>query len=372
MSGNIVPIVMPKWGLAMEEGMLVEWQVEEGARIEKGQEIADIETTKITNIFECPTDGLLRRIVTADGETVPVGFLLAVCAEEDVSDGDIDSYVEDFKANFVLEEAAGGGAEPESVEIAPGRAIRYLTMGSGDDAPILFIHGFGGGFDNWMLNQEALSENHTTYAVDLPGHGGSTKEVGAGDLGALTDALSDFMKIMKIERAHLVGHSMGGGIALNLAVRQPSQVASLSLVAPVGLGADINMDYIDGFISQTRARKLRAVLELLVDDADAISADMVEDIIKFKRLDGVGTALGLLRDQIMPDGQQGVSFRKQLDDLVAPVQVIWGRNDKIIPSDHAADLPDRVKLTIYDDTGHMPHLERASEVNALISDQIAS
>ena len=372
MSGNIVPIVMPKWGLAMEEGMLVEWQVEEGARLEKGQEIADIETTKITNIFECPTDGLLRRIVTTDGETVPVGFLLAVCAEDSVSDADIDSYVESFKANFVLEEAAGGGAEPESVEIAPGRSIRYLTMGSGGDDPILFIHGFGGGFDNWMLNQEALSENHTTYAIDLPGHGGSTKDVGGGDLGAMTDALVHFMKIMKIERAHLVGHSMGGGIALTFAQQQPDQVSSLSLIAPVGLGPDINMDYIDGFISQTRARKLRAVLELLVEDASAISADMVEDIIKFKRLDGVGAALNLLRDGVMPDGKQGVSFRDGLTDVEVPLQVIWGRNDKIIPSDHAADLPDSIRLTLYDDTGHMPHLERASEVNALIGELVAS
>ena len=368
MSGNIVPIVMPKWGLAMEEGMLVEWQVEEGVQIEKGQEIADIETTKITNIFESPTGGKLRRIVTQAEETVPVGFLLAVCAEDDVSDADIDSYVEDFKANFVLEEAAAGGAEPESVEISPGHAIRYLTMGSGGDTPILFIHGFGGGFDNWMLNQEALSENHTTHAIDLPGHGGSTKEVGAGDLDAMTNALRDFMNLMKIERAHLVGHSMGGGIALNFAFGQPTQVASLSLIAPVGLGPDINMDYIEGFISQTRARKLRGVLELLVNDAAAISADMVEDIIKFKRLDGVGTALGLLRDKIMPEGQQGVSFRDRLDDLVVPVQVIWGRNDKIIPSDHAANLPERVGLTVYDDTGHMPHLERAGEVNDLISE----
>lgn len=372
MSGNIVPIVMPKWGLAMEEGMLVEWQVEEGARIEKGQEIADIETTKITNIFECPTDGLLRRIVTAGGETVPVGFLLAVCAEEDVSDADINSFVEDFKANFVLEEAAAGGAEPESVEIAPGRSIRYLSLGSGGDAPLLFVHGFGGGFDNWMLNQEALSEGRATYAVDLPGHGGSTKDVGAGDLSAMTDALSDFMEIMKIERAHLVGHSMGGGIALDLALQHADKVASLSLIAPVGLGSEINMDYIEGFISQTRARKLRGVLELLVDDAEAISADMVEDIIKFKRLDGVGAALGLLRDQIMPGGQQGVSFRDRLSDLGIPVQVIWGRNDKILPAHHGEDLPDAVSLTLYDDTGHMPHLERAGEVNEAIGNFIAS
>ncbi|WP_282605321.1 acetoin dehydrogenase dihydrolipoyllysine-residue acetyltransferase subunit [Pelagibius sp. Alg239-R121] len=371
MSGQIDPIVMPKWGLAMEEGMLVEWQIEEGTQIEKGQEIADIETTKITNIFESPTSGQIRRIVTSDGETVPVGFLLAVCAGDDVSDADIDSYVEDFKANFVLEETAAGGAAPESVEIAPGQSIRYLTMGNGD-TPIVFVHGFGGGFDNWMLNQEALSEDHKTYAIDLPGHGGSTKQVGEGDLAAMTGTLHDFMSIMKIERAHLVGHSMGGGIALNFAFDHPGQVASLSLIAPVGFGTEINMDYIDGFISQTRAKKLRAVLELLVNDPAAISTDMVEDIIKYKRLDGVGVALGQLRDKIMPEGRQASQLKDRLDDLVAPVQVIWGRNDQIIPSSHAEGLSGRINVQVYDDTGHMPHLERASEVNTLIGDLAAS
>ncbi len=367
MSGNIEPILMPKWGLAMEEGMLVEWQVEEGDAIEKGQEIADIETTKITNAFESPLTGQLRRFVTMDGETVPVGFLLAVCAAEDVDDAEIDGFVRDFKDNFVLDEAAAGAAEPETVEIEPGQSIRYMAIGSDDSEPILFVHGFGGGFDNWMLNQEALSEDFRTYAIDLPGHGGSTKQVGDGELATLTDMLHSFMSVMKIERAHLVGHSMGGGIALDLATRYPSQVASLSLIAPVGFGPDINMEYIDGFITQTRARKLRAVIELLVDDPTGISPDMIEEIIKYKRLDGVGPALELLRDKIMPSGQQAAELKDRLEDLVAPTQIIWGRNDRIIPASHADGLPDRFKIQIYDDTGHMPHMERANEVNALIS-----
>lgn len=375
MSGHIEPILMPKWGLAMEEGMLVEWQVEEGDAIEKGQEIADIETTKITNAFESPLTGQLRRFVTMDGETVPVGFLLAVCAEEDVDDAEIDGFVRDFKDNFVLDEAAAGAAEPESVDIQPGQSIRYMAMGPDspeNQEPVLFVHGFGGGFDNWMLNQEALSENFRTYAVDLPGHGGSTKQVGDGELTTLTDMLQNFMSAMKIGRAHLVGHSMGGGIALDLATRYPDQVASLSLIAPVGLGPDINMEYIDGFITQTRARKLRAVIELLVDDPTGISPDMIEDIIKYKRLDGVGPALELLRDKIMPAGQQAAALKDHLDKLTAPMQIIWGRNDRIIPASHAESLPDGLKVQIFEDTGHMPHMERANEVNALIKEIAAA
>src|SRR5690606_24872054 len=73
MSDRIRPIVMPKWGLAMQEGMVAKWLVEEGAEIGAGDEILDIETSKIANVFESPVAGPLRRIVVGEGETVPVG-----------------------------------------------------------------------------------------------------------------------------------------------------------------------------------------------------------------------------------------------------------------------------------------------------------
>ena len=77
---SIKPITMPKWGLAMEEGVLARWAVEEGAEIALGQEIMDIETTKIANVFESPVAGVLRKKVVGEGETVPVGALLGVVA----------------------------------------------------------------------------------------------------------------------------------------------------------------------------------------------------------------------------------------------------------------------------------------------------
>src|ERR671910_180404 len=105
MSDAIRPIVMPKWGLAMQEGMVAKWLVEEGATISAGDEILDIETSKIANVFESPVAGPLRRIVVGEGDTVPVGALLGVVADSSVSDADIDAFIATFQEEFATHAA---------------------------------------------------------------------------------------------------------------------------------------------------------------------------------------------------------------------------------------------------------------------------
>ena len=370
MSDSIQMIVMPKWGLAMQEGMVAKWHVAEGDAIKKGQEIVDIETSKIANVFESPVDGTLRRLVVGEGETVPVAYLIAAVAPAAVSDAEVDAFIADFKANFVVEDAGAGGPEPEDIETAVGR-IRHLVMGDASGDPVIFIHGYGGDLNNWMFNQEDLAASHTTYAIDLPGHGGSTKDVGAGEPARLALAVTAFMDAKGIAKAHLVGHSMGGAVALYLALNHPDRVASVTAIATGGLGAEINMDYINGFIAEKRAKKLKPVLEMLVHDPSLISKDMVEDVLKFKRLDGVDAALAALRDGCFPGGKQVAILRDQLINLSVPTRVICGKADQILPAAHADGLPANVEVTVFDDAGHMPHMEKAAQVNELIRAQIS-
>ncbi|MFM9842028.1 MAG: acetoin dehydrogenase dihydrolipoyllysine-residue acetyltransferase subunit [Dongiaceae bacterium] len=371
MAGSIQTIVMPKWGLAMEEGTVTAWQIAEGAEVAKGQEIADIETSKIANVFESPISGKVRRLVAPTGEALPVGALLAVVADDKVGDGEIDAFVAKF--NEALKEQLAARAsekkpEPESVEIAGGCRIRYLRLGSGDGAPVVFVHGFGGDLNNWLFNQEALAESHTTYAIDLPGHGGSSKDVGAGDLGAMTAAVAAWMAALKIDRAHLVGHSMGGAVALQLAVSQPGKVASATLICPAGLGADISMAYINGFIEASRGKKLEPILQMLVADPGLVTRDMIEDVLKFKRIDGVDAALKKMRDVMFPGGKQAAILRDAIGKVKAPIQIISGSQDRIVPAKHAEGLPGNVKVHSLANAGHMPHMEAASDVNRLIAE----
>mgnify|MGYP001084877017 CR=1 FL=1 len=94
---SITPITMPKLGMTMKEGKLVDWQVKAGDEVEEGDEIVGIETEKITNVCEAPTDGVFRRRVAHEGDTLLVGALIGVIAEAETSEADIDSFIADFK-----------------------------------------------------------------------------------------------------------------------------------------------------------------------------------------------------------------------------------------------------------------------------------
>ena len=365
---GIEPIVMPKWGLAMQEGMLAEWHVAEGQEVAKGQEIADIETSKIANAFESPVAGKLRRQLVGIGETVPVGALLAVVADDSVTDAQLDAYIGEFQASFAESQAAAEtatGPEPEFVELA-GARLRCLKLGDGGGDPVLFLHGYGADLNNWLFNQPAMAANHTTYALDLPGHGGSAKAVGEGTIASLAAAVLAFMQSQDIARAHLIGHSMGGAVALALVTGQPDKVASATLVCPAGLGPEIAMDYIDGFIGASRRKKLEPVLQMLVANPDLVTGEMIEDVLKYKRLDGVDAALRTLRDALFPGGKQGLVFKDRLAEAQVPIQVFWGGQDRIVPALHGQGLPARVQVTVFEDAGHLAHMEKAGEVNAAI------
>jgi pyruvate dehydrogenase E2 component (dihydrolipoamide acetyltransferase) len=115
-----------------------------------------------------------------------------------------------------------------------------------------------------------------------------------------------------------------------------------------------------------RRKQLQPVLEMLVADPAMVSREMIEDVLKFKRLDGVEAALNRIIEGTFAGGQQALQLTGRLGELAAPVQVIWGRQDRVIPVSHSEGLPARVRVEVYDDAGHMVHMEKAADVNQLI------
>ena len=374
--GEVVAITMPKFGLAMTEGKVASWAKPEGAEISVGDEIADIETTKITNAYESPVAGTLRRHVAAEQEDLPVGALIAVVADPTVTDSEIDAFIAAFQAEFAsghAREQAEAAPAPVSVDV-DGRTIRYLETGREHEGrPIVLIHGFGGDLNNWMFTQPALAERHRVIALDLRGHGGSSKDVGAGDLAALSASVVGLLAALDIPKAHLVGHSLGGAVALQTTLDRPAHVASLSLISPVGFGEEIDASFITEFIAAGRRKQLQPVLEKLFKDKTLVSRDMAEDLLKYKRLDGVGAALNTIAAANFAAGRQKEVLRDRLAETGSiPVQVIWGDADEILPVRHAEGLPASIRTHVLPDAGHMPQMEKAAEVNRLIEELITA
>jgi len=155
-------------------------------------------------------------------------------------------------------------------------------------------------------------------------------------------------------------------VVLAAALAAPARALSLSLLAPAGLGAGINGDYLRGFIAAESRRDLKPLLQQLVANPELVNRQMIDDILKFKRLDGVTAALDAIARGFVAGNAQTVDLRERLAGLKCPTQVLWGREDRIIPAAQAAGLPGGVACHVLDGSGHLVHMEAASAVNALL------
>lgn len=370
MSDRIQAITMPKWGMTMTEGKLAGWLAGEGAEIAAGQEIMEVETEKITNVVESQAHGRLRKIVVSEGATAPVGALLAVLAAEDVPDSDVEAFIASYADRAGSTASEAGDAPKARIVRAGAHRFKVLTLGSGG-VPVVLIHGFGGDGGTWLFNQDALAQNRIVHVIDLPAHGDSEPTVASGKIADIAAAVLDLFAALDIETAHLVGHSLGGAVALALKAAAPNRVASLTLIAPAGIGSEISATYIDGFLAADRRKAMKDVLALLFADPKGMNAEMVENVLRFKRLDGVPEALAAIAGNLIADGKQAIDLRAVLADGSVPALIIWGDADQIIPAGQSENLPAGIAVARLPGAGHMPMMEEAAQVNRLINAHLA-
>ena len=369
---RIVAVTMPKWGLSMQLGKIIGWIAAEGDEVSVGDELVDIETEKIAGTLEAADAGTLRRIIAQAGEDVPVSSTIALIAPPGVSDDNLDAAAAQARAVIdagVPDEATGGPAvETATID---GRRISYAGTGQGGEV-VLLIHGYGGDRNSWLFLQEPLAARHRVYALDLPGHGTSSKDVGDGSVGTLAGAVIGVLDTIGAGRAHLVGHSLGGAVAAAVAAGNPARVSSLTLIAPSGFGPEINAGYLRGFADAQTRRELKPVVGQLFADESLVTRQVVDDLLAYKRLDGVAVALHTLVDTLLDGDTQRIDSAAAIAAIggTLPVTVIWGRADQIIPATQAGSVAGAVRQLL-DGAGHLPHMERPAEVQAAIEETIA-
>lgn len=261
-----------------------------------------------------------------------------------------------------------------------GRSVGYVEAGEGD--LLLLIHGMAGTAENWSSVIEPLALRHTAIAPDFPGHG--TSEPGGGDysLGSLASGLRDLMLTLGHERATLVGHSLGGGVALQFTYQFPEMVERLVLVSSGGLGPDVSpilraaaLPGADLFISATAGIGARAG-SLLGSGLGKLglrpSADVAEVARGYASLSDPARRkafLATLRSVVGTEGQRVAAHDLLYLAEALPLLIVWGDRDPIIPVAHAEEAHAAIpgsRLEIFEGDGHVPQLESPGRFVAVL------
>ena len=267
-----------------------------------------------------------------------------------------------------------------------GHEFWYLD--SGDGPAVLFIHGLTGSHRNWAHLVDTLNDDHRVLAPDLFGHGASAKPMGDYSLGAHAAILRDLLDRLGIDRVTLVGHSFGGGIAIQFCYLFPERVERLVLVASGGLGRDVSpllrsatlpgAEYVlpviaSGWVRE-RAESVGRVLARVGWRASPDATEAWHGFMSLADADSRHAFLATTRSVIDPGGQTVNANGQMLMGIEIPTLIVWGTRDKMIPAWHATTAHQAIagsRLELFEGAGHYPHLDDPERFAQVLGDFIA-
>lgn len=412
-----VEVILPKVDMDMETGLISGWHVSEGDRVTKGQPLFDIETDKAAMEVESPADGIIHHISAAAGDTVPIGEAVAWLFGDDETVGEAPSKTSRPTSKPIAEAApdveqtpepalaeAGIRATPAARRVAResrtdlagikgsgprgriqradikadqqsapsepewdsgGASLSVLRSGPKTGRPQVLIHGFAGDASAWNSVEEDLTRSGPVIRMELPCHGASPllNLTSFADLVACMRASFDELQMQDV---HLVGHSLGGAIALALADTRPRAISKLTLISPAGLGPQINGEILDGIGRGTGADSLGPWLSQLVWDSKLITDSYAQAVARARQDAQMRAAQQQMAGWLFADGTQCFDVSAALERVTCPTRLIWGKSDQVIPWSHALRAPGAVSLNLLEQTGHLPQVEQPELVSKLL------
>ncbi len=263
--------------------------------------------------------------------------------------------------------------------------VNVVELGEGP--PVLFVHGLIGSWPNWLEQLPVLARTHRVIAVDLPGSNHSPAPTGNVSISGYARTLDALLDTLELDAAAIVGHSMGGFAAAELALEHPRRVERLVLVAPAGLSTYHDprdpramrelrrihrvqrpfaatvawgAAHADALARRPGLRKI--ALRSLVHRPDRLPAPLAAELIRGADMAAFVPALHAILDY---------DFRHRLPEIACPTLIVWGAEDRVVTvrdADAYAELIPGSRSVVLPDTGHLPQVERPAELNALLAE----
>jgi pimeloyl-ACP methyl ester carboxylesterase len=263
-----------------------------------------------------------------------------------------------------------------------GHEVRYFRAGEGP--ALLLVHGMAGSAATWKQVLPRLARDYTVIAPDLLGHGRSAKPRSDYSLGNFAAGLRDLLVALGIERATVVGHSLGGGIAMQLAYQHPERVERLVLVGSGGLGREVSpilrmltlpgAEYLMPLLFTSYSRDLGNKISMMLRRG-GLRAPAAEETwrayVSLTEGENRAAFVKTLRSVIDLSGQSVSAHDRLYLAAHMPTMIMWGERDFIIPVEHAhvahAAMPGS-RLELFPHAGHFPHSEEPDEFIHILRD----
>jgi pimeloyl-ACP methyl ester carboxylesterase len=271
---------------------------------------------------------------------------------------------------FVCALAQAPAPEPKQVEIF-GQKIHYLEAGAASNPAVILLHGLGGDMSNWAMTIPALSGKYHVYVPDQIGFGKSDKPVVNYRVGMLVEFLDVFCRKLGVQKATLVGNSLGGWTAAAFALAHPEKVDKIVLVDAAGYtskrwgGPELTKEALAA-LNPSTTEDFRRLFGLILYNKAMLTDQFVETALtnKFRRGDGytINSFIeSILRGEDFLDGKAKA--------IKAPTLVIWGKDDGLTPlgmgKAFVEDIPG-AQLVVIDNCGHVPQMEKPAEFNSAV------